>query len=200
MNTLERIKEETKEVTLVAATKYMDIDRMRYLFDSGIINFGENRVDSFLKKKEELKDLNIIWHFIGHLQKNKANKIINEIEYLHSLDSLDLAKIINDKRNTPLKCFVELHLTNSNTKNGVKEEELDHFMNELKKFDKIDVIGFMAMSEEDSTDDEKRLVFEKAHFLSDKYNLKELSMGMSDDYKIAINCGATFVRLGRILK
>ena len=121
MNNLDKIKEETKNVTLVAATKYIDSEKMRSLFDFGITNFGENRVDSLLKKKKELSDLNITWHFIGHLQKNKAAKVINEIEYLHSLDSLELAEIIDKKRTTPLKCFVELHLASSNTKYGVKD-------------------------------------------------------------------------------
>ena len=199
MNNIEKIKEETKDVVLVAATKYIDCEKMRSLFNYGINNFGENRVDSFLKKKKELKDLNITWHFIGHLQKNKASKVINEIDYLHSLDSIELARIINEKRKEPLKCFVELHLTGSTTKNGVKEEDLDSFMKQLKEFQNIDVIGFMAMSDASYTYEETKHVFEKANSLKEKYHLSELSMGMSDDYKIALECGTTFVRLGRIL-
>ena len=199
MNNLDKIKEETKNVTLVAATKYIDSEKMRSLFDFGITNFGENRVDSLLKKKKELSDLNITWHFIGHLQKNKAAKVINEIEYLHSLDSLELAEIIDKKRTTPLKCFVELHLASSNTKYGVKEENLEFFMKKIKDFKNINVIGFMAMSDKNSSEEEIKNVFEKARFFKNIYSLKDLSMGMSDDYKIAIKCGATFVRLGRIL-
>ncbi len=199
MNNIEKIREETKDVVLVAATKYIDCEKMRSLFNYGINNFGENRVDSFLEKKNELKDLNITWHFIGHLQKNKASKVINEIDYLHSLDSIELAKIINEKRKTPLKCFVELHLTSSITKNGVREEELDSFMDKLRQFKNINVIGFMAMSDAGFKVEETQSVFEKANHLKEKYHLSELSIGMSDDYKIALKCGATFIRLGRIL-
>ena len=85
-------------VTLVAATKYVDSERMIELLDNGINNFGENRVDSFLKKYVDLLDYDITWHFIGNLQRNKAKMVIDKIDYLHSLDSLELAKIINKLR------------------------------------------------------------------------------------------------------
>ena len=81
-----------KNITIVAATKYVDVSEMVYLLDNGINNFGENRVEDFLRKYEALKDHSIIWHFIGHLQRNKAHKLINKIDYLHSLDSLKLAE------------------------------------------------------------------------------------------------------------
>ena len=85
----EFIKSIPNDVTLVGATKYGDINDLKALYDAGIFNFGENRVDSFLNKYEALKDLNIKWHFIGHLQRNKAQLVINKIDYLHSLDSLE---------------------------------------------------------------------------------------------------------------
>ena len=88
------IKTIPNNVILVAATKYASIDDMFILLKHGINNFGENRVDSFLNKYNELKNENIIWHFIGHLQRNKCKDIINKIDILHSLDSLELAKII----------------------------------------------------------------------------------------------------------
>ncbi|MBP5342355.1 YggS family pyridoxal phosphate-dependent enzyme [bacterium] len=199
MNNIKKILEETKNVTIVAATKYVDSTIMRELYSNGINNFGENRVQDLLKKQDELKDLNIIWHFIGHLQRNKAAKIINKIDYLHSLDSLKLAEMIEKNRTTKLKCFVELSLTDSPTKNGVKEENLEYFMNSLREFKNIEVIGFMAMTDKNMNDYEKQNVFKRAKLLKDRYYLPNLSMGMSDDYKIAIVEGATFIRLGRIL-
>ena len=92
------IKTIPNNVTLVAATKYVDIDDMRLLLEHGINNFGENRVDSFLYKYDQLKNENIIWHFIGHLQRNKCKDVINKINVLHSLDSIELAKIIEKER------------------------------------------------------------------------------------------------------
>ena len=82
-----------KNVTLVAATKYVDVDDMEELLENGINNFGENRTDSFLRKYSLLKNNGAIWHFIGHLQRNKASDVINKIDYLHSLDSLKLADL-----------------------------------------------------------------------------------------------------------
>ena len=188
-----------KPIPIVAATKYINYSLARDLYCYGITNFGENRVDSFLEKFNNLTDLNITWHFIGHLQKNKVKKIINKIDYLHSLDSLDLAKIINEERVDVLPTFIELKLTNNDNKYGIKKEELDDFIKELNKYPKIKIIGFMAMTDLDMTTEEKRNVFREARKLKEKYNLEKLSMGMTDDYKIAIEEGATNVRLGRIL-
>lgn len=190
---------EVKPIPIVAATKYINYSLARDLYSYGITNFGENRVDSFLEKFNNLTDLNITWHFIGHLQKNKVKKIINKIDYLHSLDSLDLAKIINEERVDVLPTFIELKLTNNDNKYGIKREELDDFIKELNKYPKIKIIGFMAMTDLDMTTEEKRNVFREARKLKEKYNLEKLSMGMTDDYKIAIEEGATNVRLGRIL-
>lgn len=198
-NNIIKLINEVKPIPIVAATKYINYSLARDLYSYGITNFGENRVDSFLEKFNNLTDLNITWHFIGHLQKNKVKKIINKIDYLHSLDSLDLAKIINEERVDVLPTFIELKLTNNDNKYGIKREELDDFIKELNKYPKIKIIGFMAMTDLDMTTEEKRNVFREARKLKEKYNLEKLSMGMTDDYKIAIEEGATNVRLGRIL-
>ena len=116
------------DATIVAATKYVDSSLMKELLKYGINNFGENRVDSFLEKYEDLKNEDIVWHFIGHLQRNKALKVIDKIEYLHSLDSLKLAKIINDNRKEPLKCFIEVNLNKEESKDGIYLDELDDFI------------------------------------------------------------------------
>ena len=94
------------DITVVAATKYVDTNDMLTLYDNGVKNFGENRVDSFLMKHESLKEYkDIKWHFIGHLQRNKAKNVINLIDCLHSLDSLELAKKIDELRETPIHQF-----------------------------------------------------------------------------------------------
>ncbi|NLB82594.1 MAG: YggS family pyridoxal phosphate enzyme, partial [Clostridiaceae bacterium] len=134
-----------KNITIVAATKYVDVSEMVYLLDNGINNFGENRVEDFLRKYEALKDHSIIWHFIGHLQRNKAHKIINKIDYLHSLDSLKLAEEIDKRRETPLPCFVEVSVNHEESKNGVLYDETLDFIKSLQQFSKIKVVGLMMM-------------------------------------------------------
>ena len=196
---VKRIIEETKGVNLVVASKYIDSNAILDLYSLGIKNFGENRTDAFLKKYEELKDKDITWHFIGHLQTNKAKQVINKIDCLHSLDSLKLADIVNKQRKDILNCFVEVHMTDSITKNGIKKEELSSFITALKQYEKVNVVGLMTMTEEAQSDEEKYQVFCSLKKLAQENNLKELSMGMSEDYKLAIKAGATYIRLGRII-
>lgn len=191
-------------VTLVAATKYVDSLDMRQLYKDDIKDFGENRVDSFLKKYEELSDLkDISWHFIGHLQRNKAKEVINKINYLHSLDSVELAKKINALREKPLNVFIEVSINLEENKNGVPYYEVESFIKEIMNLDRIKIVGLMMMAYKDSNNPESE--FRKLTNLRDELeqklniNLPYLSMGMSDDYEAAIKAGATHIRLGRIL-
>ena len=194
-----------KNVTLVAATKYVDVDDMEVLLVNGVNNFGENRTDSFLRKYDLLKNKGAIWHFIGHLQRNKANDVINKIDYLHSLDSLKLADLIEKKRETPLKCFVEVSINLEETKNGVPFYEAKEFIKSLLNYQKIELVGLMMMAVKASDDLSLQTQFSKLKISRDEIEqefhikLPFLSMGMSDDYKEAIKEGATHIRLGRIL-
>ena len=198
------IKTIPSDVTIVAATKYVDSSDMEELLKNGINNFGENRVDSFIEKYEALQNKGVIWHFIGHLQRNKAKKVINKIDYLHSLDSIELAKIISkERRSTPLKCFIEVSINLEETKNGVPFYEVSNFFKEIKDLNNVEIVGLMMMGIKDSLTVEEQ--FKKLRLLRDKlqkeYNIKipYLSMGMSDDYLYALKEGATHIRLGRIL-
>ena len=194
-----------KNVKIVAATKYVTPLEMRDLYNVGINNFGENRVDTFLEHKSLLKDLNISWHFIGHLQRNKAHLIVNEIECLHSLDSLELAGIIDKLRSKPLDCFIEVSINEEENKNGIKLEYLYSFIEQVLKYRNINIVGLMMMAIKDSS--KKSLIHQFSSLsklkteIEEDFNIKipYLSMGMSDDYKEAIECGATHIRLGRIL-
>lgn len=194
-----------KDVVLVAASKYVDAKGIEALYNIGVRNFGENRVAAFEDKYLELFDLDIVWHFIGHLQTNKAKEIINDIDYLHSLDSLKLAKLIERERKEPLKCFIEVNLLGQESKNGLSLDELDSFIEKILENKKIILEGFMVMSKQNSTKEELLDTFSKAKRLLEEknkihnLNMKNLSMGMSADYKEAISCGATHIRLGRIL-
>ncbi len=193
-------------VCVVAATKYVEADQMLKLLDNGINNFGENRVDAFLRKYEALKDYkDIRWHFIGHLQRNKAKDVINKIDVLESLDSLELAKIIEAKREIPLDCFIEVSINLEESKNGVNYKEIDSFVEEILKFKKINLIGFMMMAIKNDSADDCLKQFKSLAYLKErvekKFNISisYLSMGMSDDYKEAIEAKTTHIRLGRIL-
>ena len=194
-----------KDVSLVAATKYIDAESIKELYNVGIKDYGENRVDAFLTKYEALKDYqdDIKWHFIGHLQRNKAKLIINKIDYLHSLDSLDLASIINKYRATPLDTFIEVSINLEESKNGVPYYEAKEFIEKVLTYPNINVVGLMMMAEKGSLD--TRSQFHKLKTLRDELEsslnikLPYLSMGMSEDYLEAIKEGATHIRLGRIL-
>ena len=192
-------------VTLVAATKYGSTSDLRELFNAGVHSFGENRVDSFLSKYEALKDLDIIWCFIGHLQRNKAKEVINKIDYLHSLDSLELVKTINKYRKEPLNCFIEVSINLEENKNGVPFYNLKDFIKECLKYPNINIVGLMMMAKANSSIDSLHTQFRKLKELKEEVNkelninVPYLSMGMSDDYLVAIEEGATHIRLGRIL-
>ena len=167
-----------------------------------ITSIDNNKIKnlSLLKNNKDIK-----WHFIGHLQRNKAYDVINKIDYLHSLDSLKLAKLIDQKRTSPLKCFVEVSINLEENKNGVPYYEVGNFVSELIKFKNIELVGFMMMAIKSSDENSLNNQFAKLRLLRDeiekKLNIKipYLSMGMSDDYKEAIKEGATHIRLGRIL-
>lgn len=206
MSNLLEIKKSCQKATIVAATKYVNVDKMLDLLNFNINNFGENRVDSFLEKYDSLKSHDeVVWHFIGTLQTNKVSKMINKIDYLHSLNSIRLARYIDRYREKPLNCFLEINLTNSLTKTGILESEIINILEEIKGLKNVNVIGLMTMTEPDMNNEEKTSVFLKLKELKEMLNqngydkIAHLSMGMSDDYLIAIECGATFVRLGRIL-
>ena len=192
-------------ITLVAATKYGDTNDLRDLFNAGISNFGENRVDVFLNKYEALKDLDISWHFIGHLQRNKAKEVINKIDYLHSLDSLELAKDINKLRSTPLDCFVEVSINLEENKNGVPFYKAESFVEQCLEYPNVHIVGLMMMAVANSSANSLHEQFKKLRELKEEISnnlnieIPYLSMGMSDDYEIAIEEGATHIRLGRIL-
>ena len=193
-------------VKIVAATKYVGSEEMMELYKHNIKDFGENRVDSFLRKYEELKDVSDInWHFIGHLQRNKCKDIINKIDYLHSLDSIDLAKMIEKYREKELNTFIEVSINLEENKNGVDYHNIYDFIEELKNYKKINLVGLMMMAIKNDTEDDLNDQFNRLYELKldieKKFNIEipYLSMGMSDDYRSAIKNHATHIRLGRVL-
>ena len=207
---IEKVKESLKEYTdvkIVAATKYVEADVAKELVELGINNLGENRTDAFLEKYEALKDLDIVWHFFGVLQARKVRSVIDKIDYLHSLDSISLASEINKRRKTPLKCFVQVNVSNDPNKSGIDESKVATFIKSLGKYPNIEVVGLMTITKLTFYEELLAGYFKTMKQLQkevQELNLPyapctELSMGMSNDYLIAVENGSTMVRLGRIL-
>lgn len=181
---------------VVCASKYFNSDEIREIYQQGYRDFGENRVQLMVEKMDALKDLDINWHFIGHLQSNKVSDIINQIEYLHTLDRLSVAKAISKHANHKIKCFIQMNLTQEPQKSGVYVDKLPQFLLDIKKYDKIELVGFMTIGMDNDmikTD----AVFKQLYQLSIEYNLPLLSMGMTHDYELAIKHHATHIRIGR---
>lgn len=195
-----------QEVTIVAVTKQVSVERAIEVIESGIIHLGENRPEGMLAKKEQIQD-RVIWHYIGTLQSRKVKQVINEIDYLHSLDRMSLAEEIEKRASNPVKCFVQVNVSMEQSKHGLRKEEVIPFIKELEKFSKIQVVGLMTMAP--NTKDEtiirqvfrdlKKLQQEVASLHLSYAPCTELSMGMSNDYEIAVEEGATFVRIGTAL-
>lgn len=194
-------------VKLVAATKSFDAPLIRELYAFGVTDVGENRVQDLLRKQDELRDIPLQWHFIGHLQTNKVASMINRIVCLHSLDSLKLAAAIQKSRKGILDCFVEVNVAMEDAKSGVAPEETISFVESLASYDTIRVIGLMGMGPASGDRAATRTAFatlKKLQLEVAKRGLlhapcTELSMGMSGDYRIALEEGSTCVRLGSIL-
>lgn len=210
---VELVKENLKkhpEVRVVAAVKYFDIDKTKEIVEAGIKDIGETRKDSFIAKYEALKDMDIIWHYFGVIKiPPKLNSsFIDAIDYLHSLDSIDLANAINKtrKRKDPLKCFIQVNVSDNNNKSGLDESKVIPFVKSLEKYKKIEVVGLMTVAKYTYDDDLLISYYETMQDLQEEIqslNLSyapctELSMGMTSDYKLAVEHGATMVRLGTI--
>lgn len=195
----------SEAVNIVAATKYANANQILDLFESGVTMMGENRVDALLDKKTQLS-LPIEWHFIGTLQSRKVKDVINEIECLHSLDRLSLATEIQKYRQEPLPCFIQVNVSKEESKHGLSIEEVIPFIEALKQYPVIQVIGLMTMAPHTNDEGVIRDCFKKLKQLQVsisechlEVNCSMLSMGMSNDYMIAIEEGATHIRLGSVL-
>lgn len=197
------------DVKLIAVTKYVDSKTIRELFHLGVRDFGENRSQDLLYKQEELKDINdeINWHFIGRLQRRPVKTIINKIDTLQSLDRMSLVEEVDKRANHPISSFLQVNISGELQKAGFKPEELLDIVHEIEKYPNIKVIGLMTMTPYDANEVELRKYFSQMKLLQEqvqKLNLPyapchELSMGMSNDFKIAIEEGATIIRVGSAL-
>lgn len=199
--------EKVKPATLVAATKYVDEKEIEKLEECGCIYFGENRVQAFLEKYEQYHGQGH-WHFIGTLQKNKVKYIIDKVDLIHSVNSYHLIDELEKqakKHDLKVHILLQVNIAREESKHGFDIEEMDEVMNYLMNCPSLIVDGLMMMAphiEKEQT----RIYFKKTKELLERlkneypeYPLHELSMGMSQDYDIALEEGATIVRIGRAL-
>ncbi|MBO6046790.1 MAG: YggS family pyridoxal phosphate-dependent enzyme [Erysipelotrichaceae bacterium] len=201
------ILEEIKPAKLVAATKYVDSDQIDALEACGCMIYGENRVQAFLKKYEEYKGKGQ-WHFIGTLQTNKVKYIIDKVTLIHSVNSYKLINEIEKqaaKHDLVMDVLLQVNIAHEDSKHGFDETEMDEVMASLSNKPHIHVRGLMMMAP-NIDEEETRVYFRKTKALLDRlakdypqYELTELSMGMSNDYHIALEEGSTMVRIGRSL-
>ena len=187
-STYERIRADLgPEVTVVAATKYVSVDELAVLAEAGVEVVGENRAQDLEAKHARYGDA-FRWHFIGHLQSRKA-KTVNELcELCHSLASESAAKRLE------IPALVEVNLAGEETKSGVPEADLERFLGLYG-----DVRGLMTMPPATDDPESSRPHFRRLRVLSEEYGLRELSMGTSQDYRVAAEAGATYVRVGSSL-
>ncbi|WP_064093783.1 YggS family pyridoxal phosphate-dependent enzyme [Rossellomorea aquimaris] len=196
----------SEEVNVVAVTKYVTTERASEAFEAGLTHFGENRDEGLLNKWEVLKD-RPNWHFIGTLQSKKVKNIIDKVSYIHSLDRLSLAKEIHKRSDKPVSCFVQVNVSGEESKHGLSPNELKDFIIQLKEYPNIKVIGLMTMAPHTEDEVFLRKCFRKLKRLQEEMSqlnfphapCTELSMGMSNDYMLAIEEGATFIRIGTAL-
>ncbi|PAD37252.1 YggS family pyridoxal phosphate-dependent enzyme [Terribacillus saccharophilus] len=196
----------SEDITLLAVTKYVTIERTEEAVDAGIVDLGENRIEGFLEKQAVIGE-KAVWHFIGSLQTRKVKDVINQVDYLHALDRLSLAKEIQKRAAKKIKCFVQINVSGEVTKSGVSPDETLAFIQQLAEFPAIEVVGLMTMAPNTEKEDVLRSVFSGLRQLRDEVKAAGmlhapctfLSMGMSNDYTIAIEEGATHIRVGSAL-
>ena len=195
------------DITVIGVTKTVDTNSIKELIAAGITDIGENRVQEFLPKYEVLKNEGARFHFIGHLQRNKVKFIIDKVEYIHSVDSLALADEINKRAfaiGKKIKIFAEINIANEESKFGVMPKNAVEFAENIKKFTNLELVGLMCMPPLVDNPEKNRAYFALLRNILVDINkkilyysgMRHLSMGMTGDFRVAIEEGATMVRIG----
>lgn len=207
---LKRANREGEEVTIIGVSKNVTEDKIIKAQTLGLKNFGENRVQEFKVKEESLKELDLNWHMIGHLQSNKVKDIIGKVTLLHSLDRMSLVKEIEKRgkrENLSLDALIQVNISGEESKFGLSREEVVPFIKKVLEYETINIKGLMTIAPHVEDEEiiqgtfrELRLLKEEIEDLNlPKVEMKYLSMGMTNDYEIAIEEGANIIRVGRAI-
>ena len=194
------------EVTLIAVSKTKPVEMLQEIYKCKVRDFGENKVQEMCDKIEVLPD-DIKWHMIGHLQTNKVKYIVDKTELIHSVDSLKLAQEIQkqaEKKNVNVKVLIEVNIAQEDTKFGIKKEDTIDLVKSISLLDRVKIMGLMTIAPYVENPEDNRIYFRGIKELSvdinnqniDNVCMDILSMGMTGDYTVAIEEGATMVRVG----
>ncbi len=186
-------------VTLVAISKKQPLSRIQEAFKQGHFDFGENYIQEVLEKQQALENFEIRWHLIGPIQTNKINKILGKFSLIHSVDTYETAMEINkraERNNLKISVLLQLNLAHEETKSGQSKEDLLNAWENYKSLKSLDIQGLMTMPPLFDDPEKTRPYFKELYELSKQLKLKHLSMGTSSDWKVAVEEGATLIRIG----
>lgn len=205
-NACDKAGRNKEDVTLIAVSKTKPVEMLQEVYDAGCRDFGENKVQEIMDKYDKLPS-DIRWHMIGHLQTNKVKYIVDKVYMIHSVDSMKLAKEISKealKKNVTVKILLEVNVAKEESKFGMMSEEVKSFYKEVIDLPGLEVCGLMTIAPYVENAEEnrqyfvnlKQLVVDIADEKTDNKSIGELSMGMTGDYEVAVEEGATYVRVG----
>lgn len=191
-------------VQVIVVSKQQSLEDVKALYELGYRHFAENRVDKLLERQEQLPYTDIVWHLIGTLQSRKVKEIINVVDYIHSVDTKKLLQTIENRANIQKNVFLQINLFNEPQKHGFTVEELDDVIQFVSQLVRVNVVGLMCMAPIDASEKLLHEKFKQLKNIQQEIQNRQilnvpctcLSMGMSQDYKIAIENGATHVRIG----
>ena len=195
----DKVSRDIQEVCPIVVTKNRTNEEIQEVYSLGFRHFAENRVEKLLERQNAFPQDDIVWHLIGPLQKRKVKQIVNRIQYFHAIDRLSIMEEIEKRLDSPLKCFLEVNVSGEESKHGFTTKEVFEAFEVAKQYANIDIIGLMTMAPFDASEEEIRQYFHKLKEIADNINSEkplQLSMGMSQDYPIAIEEGAHFIRIG----
>ena len=195
----DKVSRDVQEVCPIIVTKNRTNEEIQEVYSLGFRHFAENRVEKLLERQTAFPQEDIVWHLIGPLQKRKVKQIVNQIQYFHAIDRLSIMEEIDKRLDSPLKCFLEVNVSGEESKHGFTPSEVFEAYEVAKQYPRIEIIGLMTMAPFEANDEVIRNYFRELKEVSKKIqstSTLKLSMGMSQDYPIAIEEGAHFIRIG----
>lgn len=200
-NSCERAGRPVNDITVIAVTKTVDIPYIETAYKAGIKHFGESRIQEAIPKIERLENLrhDLTWHMIGHLQTNKAKTAANVFDIIHSVDSIRLAQILSEHSPRKLSILVQVNIAGETSKSGFPLLEVDEAIKQIGELPNLEILGLMTIAPWVSDAEDVRPIFRQLREMRDAIGLKHLSMGMTADFEVAIEEGATYIRIGHAI-
>lgn len=203
----ERAKRDPSEIKLLGVCKNQPAEKILEAYESGIRYFGENKTQESDEHQKILAGRDVKWHFIGKLQKNKINRVLNSFDLIESVDSVKSLEHIHKRVDSEIETFIEINIGEEKNKSGFTIDGLKKALNYISSLNRVKIVGLMTIPPYDDDQESMRPYFAKMrslkeeinHLNMDNFNIIDLSMGMSNDYEVAIEEGATIVRIGTAL-